>query len=132
MTVSDIKYPQEFQTLLDNIASYNPGYLTETDLLFKAYNFAQNAHNGQFRHSGEPYFVHVYHTALILAELSMDPVTICAGFLHDVVEDTNISSETLAQEFSQVIADLVNGVTKIGGIKLDGVLSLILRLQITV
>ena len=110
-------YPKEFQQLIDNIASYNPGYLSETDLLYKAYNFAQNAHNGQFRRSGEPYFVHVYSTALILADLSMDPVTICAGLLHDVVEDTNISSEVIAQEFSELIADLVQGVTKIGGIK---------------
>ncbi|MCK5684460.1 bifunctional (p)ppGpp synthetase/guanosine-3',5'-bis(diphosphate) 3'-pyrophosphohydrolase, partial [bacterium] len=116
MMVSN-NYPKEFQQLIDNIASYNPGYLSETDLLYKAYNFAQNAHNGQFRRSGEPYFVHVYSTALILADLSMDPVTICAGLLHDVVEDTNISSEVIAQEFSELIADLVQGVTKIGGIK---------------
>lgn len=110
-------YPKEFQQLLDAIASYNPSYLSETDLLYKAYHFAQSAHSGQFRRSGEPYFVHVYNTALILAQLSMDPVTICAGFLHDVVEDTHISSEVLAQEFSPLIAELVKGVTKIGGIK---------------
>ncbi len=117
MTSDFSQYPKEFQALLTQIESYNPGYLAETDLLYKAYNFAQNAHSGQFRRSGEPYFVHVYNTGLILAELNMDPVTIAAGFLHDVVEDTNISSEVLAEEFTTVIADLVAGVTKIGGIK---------------
>ncbi|MDD3806530.1 MAG: bifunctional (p)ppGpp synthetase/guanosine-3',5'-bis(diphosphate) 3'-pyrophosphohydrolase, partial [Candidatus Marinimicrobia bacterium] len=72
-----------------------------------------------FRRSGEPYFEHVYQTALILTDLSMDATTICSGMLHDIVEDTAISEEIVAKEFSPTIAFLVKGVTKIGGIKFN-------------
>lgn len=110
-------YPEKFQQLLNTVSSYNTNVAEDEALLYKAYNFAKNAHKGQFRRTGEEYFEHVFSTALILSELSMDTTTIIAGFLHDVVEDTNISAMTIAEEFTPVIAELVQGVTKIGGIK---------------
>jgi len=89
-------------------------------LIEKAYYFAENAHSGQLRNSGEPYFIHVYETAKILAELGMDAKTIVAGLLHDVLEDTDTSEETLTQEFGKEIVTLVNGVTKLGTMKYTG------------
>lgn len=83
----------------------------------KAYDFAQKAHEGQKRNSGEPYFIHVFATAKILAELGMDTKTIVAGFLHDVLEDTPTPEEVLIAEFGQEIVTLVHGVTKLGKMK---------------
>ncbi len=111
------KFPEDFQILLDTVKSYNSNVEADTALLWKAYNFSKDAHKTQFRKSGEPYFVHLYNTALILAELNMDTPTICAGFLHDVLEDTNISEEIMTNEFTPQIVQFVKGVTKIGGIK---------------
>ena len=93
----------------------------DKDLIQKAYNFAQNAHKGQLRKSGEPYFVHVYNTALNLADLGMSPTVICAGFLHDVLEDTEIKEEDLIKEFGEEITSLVKGVTKLGTVKYKGI-----------
>lgn len=111
------KYPQEFERLLDLIKRYNANYQADIPLLWKAYRFSEEAHKDQYRQSGEPYFEHLYQTALVLAELNMDTPTICAGLLHDTLEDTNISEEALADEFSPLIVQFVKGVTKIGGIK---------------
>lgn len=80
----------------------------------KAYDVAQKAHEGQMRKSGETYISHPVQVAYILAELHMDPVTVATGFLHDVVEDTEYTNEDLAKLFSQEVADLVDGVTKLG------------------
>ncbi len=112
-------YPKRFQVLLEKMTQYHNNVESDAPLLYKAYKFAENAHKTQFRRSGEPYFEHVFETGVILAELSMDTTTVIAGFLHDVVEDTNISSNTIAEEFNPVVAELVLGVTKIGGIKFD-------------
>jgi len=97
--------------------------LDESDkqLIQKAYNFAQNAHKDQLRKSGEPYFVHVYNTALNLADLGMSPIVICAGFLHDVIEDTDTKEEDLEKEFGKELVSLVNGVTKLGTVKYKGI-----------
>lgn len=89
-------------------------------LIEKAYFFAEHAHKGQLRNSGEPYFIHVYETAKILAGLGMDAKTIVAGLLHDVLEDTDTAEETLVKEFGEEIVTLVNGVTKLGTMKYTG------------
>lgn len=83
----------------------------------KACDYAEKAHEGQARQSGEPYFIHPIQVAGILAELRMDPHTVATGFLHDVVEDTDVTLEDLANEFGADVAMLVDGVTKLGKIK---------------
>ncbi|WP_243386209.1 RelA/SpoT family protein [Bacillus kexueae] len=94
-------------------------YLAEQDIQFiqKAYDFAKEAHKDQFRKSGEPYIIHPVQVAGILVDLEMDPATIASGFLHDVVEDTDITCEDLAKAFNEEVAMLVDGVTKLGKIK---------------
>ncbi|NLW15820.1 MAG: bifunctional (p)ppGpp synthetase/guanosine-3',5'-bis(diphosphate) 3'-pyrophosphohydrolase [Erysipelothrix sp.] len=87
------------------------------ELIEKAFYFAKEKHAGQYRKSGEPYLVHVMHVAHILAKLSMSPITIAAGFLHDVIEDCDVSKEELAKEFGEDIAQIVESVTKIGNIE---------------
>lgn len=89
-------------------------------LIERAYAFAEHAHEGQKRNSGEPYFIHVFETAKILAELGMDTKTIVAGLLHDVIEDTPVDEEGLEKEFGKEIVTLVNGVTKLGKMKYTG------------
>jgi GTP pyrophosphokinase len=86
---------------------------TERELLNRAYTFASEAHSGQKRASGAPYFSHAAHTGLELARLGLDGATVAAGLLHDVVEDTPIKAEELAARFSPEVAQLVEGVTKI-------------------
>lgn len=89
-------------------------------LIEKAYGFAMRAHEGQKRMSGEPYFVHVFETAKILARLGMDAKTISAGLMHDVLEDTEITEEEMQKEFGDEIVFLVKGVTKLGTLKYRG------------
>ncbi len=83
-------------------------------LLRKAYEFSNKAHQGQFRESGDPYIQHCLEVAFILAEQHLDTATIAAGMIHDVLEETDITLETIKQEFGEEIARLVDGVTKIG------------------
>ncbi|MFC4558921.1 RelA/SpoT family protein [Virgibacillus kekensis] len=94
-------------------------YLTEEDTGFlrRAYDFAENAHKDQYRKSGESYIVHPVQVAGILVDLEMDPETIAGGFLHDVVEDTDVTLEQLEEYFNHEVAMLVDGVTKLGKIK---------------
>ena len=100
------------KSLISQIQSYNPE--AETELLERCYRFAQEAHKGQKRKSGQPYFTHCVKTAEILAELRLDTHTICAGLMHDVLEDTGITRQELQVRFGANIANLVEGVTKIG------------------
>lgn len=95
---------------------------TDTDitLLKKAYDFAQKAHEGQTRKSGEPYFNHLFATAKNIAELGMGATTVSAGFLHDTIEDTTVTSEEIQKEFGDEILFLVEGVTKLGQIRYQG------------
>lgn len=83
-------------------------------LIARAYEFALNVHDGQYRESGEPYITHPLAVAALLADLRMDPETLAAGLLHDVVEDSRVSLETLEQEFGPTVARMVDGVTKLG------------------
>ena len=100
------------KSLIRQIQAYNPD--AEVELLERCYRFAQEAHEGQKRKSGEPYFTHCVKTAAILVELHLDTHTICAGLMHDVLEDTGITREELQVRFGANIANLVEGVTKIG------------------
>ena len=86
-------------------------------LITKAYEFAEENHRGQYRKSGEPYIVHILYVGFILANLRVSPVTIAAGLLHDVIEDCDVSKDTLTENFSLEIATLVESVTKIGNIE---------------
>ena len=92
----------------------------EQELITKAYAFAEKAHEGQKRLSGDPYFIHPFETAKILAKLGMDTQTVAAGLLHDVLEDTKIKEEGLKKEFGEDIVFLVKGVTKLGTLKYRG------------
>lgn len=101
--------------MIESIKSYNPN--TDEALIRKAFEFAKDAHKGQLRNSGEEYFIHPAHVALILSTLHMDDATIIAGLMHDVLEDTEYTYEQMSEEFSEEIAVLVDGVTKLKKIK---------------
>ncbi|HPN96304.1 MAG TPA: RelA/SpoT family protein [Candidatus Moranbacteria bacterium] len=89
-------------------------------LIKKAYDLAEKAHQGQKRKSGEDYIQHPMHTALNLAKIGMGSKTISAGLLHDVPEDTQITIEEIEKEFGKEISALIDGVTKLGKIRLRG------------
>lgn len=97
-----------------------PPSAEEAALIEKAYTFAQKAHEGQTRFSGEPYFVHPVATAAELAKLGMSAKVVVAGLLHDTLEDANISPEVIEQEFGKEKRFLVEGVTKLGRYKYRG------------
>jgi RelA/SpoT family (p)ppGpp synthetase len=88
--------------------------IADRDIIEKAYLFAREAHKDQRRKSGQPYIVHPFNTALILAEMRLDASTIAAAFLHDVVEDCDVTLGQLEIEFGADVARLVHGVTKMG------------------
>jgi len=106
---------KEIQELIEKIKKYAND--VDVSLVEKAYYFGKKAHDGQFRKSGEPYFIHPVAVANILCDMELDIETIIAGLLHDVVEDTEYTYEDIEREFSKEIADLVDGVTKLGQIK---------------
>lgn len=104
---------------IEDIISRAGRYLPKDDIAYirRAYDFAEEAHQDQYRKSGEEYIIHPIQVAGILVELEMDPETIAGGFLHDVVEDTEITVEAIENEFNHEVAMLVDGVTKLGKIK---------------
>ena len=98
------------QDLIDKLNEYNS---EEVEVIKKAYEYAKKLHDGQYRQSGEPYINHPLNVAYILADMHADRDTICAGLLHDVLEDTEITKEDIAHDFNQNVANLVDGVTKL-------------------
>lgn len=100
-----------FMRLKEQIAKYNPD--SDFQLIEKAYNFSTKAHKGQERVSGDPYIVHPVEVGCLLAELEMDDNSIIAGILHDTIEDTALTYDRINEEFSEEIAELVDGVTKL-------------------
>ena len=110
--------PEDFtdpQILYDKLIAMIKRYHPSGDIsqIEKAYKIAYKAHDGQLRKSGEPYIIHPVCVCIILAELELDKETIVAGMLHDVVEDTVMTSEEIAAEFGDEVALLVDGVTKL-------------------
>ncbi|MFS4460295.1 RelA/SpoT family protein [Bdellovibrio sp. HCB2-146] len=103
------------EDLLNKIRAYYPN--ADLKVIEKAYYFSEKAHEGQIRRSGEPYISHPLSVAGILADLHLDLDTIATGLLHDTVEDTHATLEDIRREFGEVIAHLVDGVTKIGQMK---------------
>ncbi len=105
--------------LLEKVKEYKPD--ADLDLIRLVYDFAEKAHEGQTRKNGEPYIGHPLAAAMILADMRIDPVIICATLLHDVPEDTNISLEEIEKNFGKEIASMVRGITKLGKLKYRGV-----------
>ena len=103
---------QLYQELIEKIKTYHPS--DDFSMIEKAYKLAVDAHKDQKRKSGEPYIIHPLKVAYILAELELDMETIVAGILHDIIEDTEYSYEDISNLFSEEIAALVDGVTKLG------------------
>ena len=100
-----------YDELIATIRKYHPS--DDISQVEKAYLAAKQAHEGQFRKSGEPYIIHPLRVALILAGLELDKETIIAGLLHDVVEDTGVTGEDIKEQFGEEVAALVDGVTKL-------------------
>lgn len=117
-TVEPIEVPEDcsspdqlFHELIERIHRYHPS--DDISMVEKAYKVAGEAHNGQLRKSGEPYIIHPLCVAIILAELQLDKESIVSGILHDVVEDTEITSTDMKNMFGEEVAALVDGVTKL-------------------
>ncbi len=109
---ADFTSPEElYKVLIKIVKGYHPS--ADISMIEKAYHLADQAHQNQFRKSGEPYIIHPLCVAIILAELELDKETIVAGILHDVVEDTIYTTEEIVTEFNDEIALLVDGVTKL-------------------
>ena len=101
--------------LINQIKSYNKFLNSET--LNKAYNFALEAHRNQKREEGVPYIIHPVAVAKILTDLKLDSATITTGLLHDTIEDTKVTFESVKKEFGEEVANLVDGVTKISALE---------------
>jgi len=103
------------QELLTRVSAYQPS--ADLELIKRAYSFAENAHQGQLRKSGDPYLIHPLTVAEIIAELRLDVGCICAGLLHDCVEDTSATVDDISKLFGSDVALLVEGVTKLGKVR---------------
>jgi len=104
----------KLESYISKLEQYNPNYNIQR--IQEAYIFGDEAHSGQMRKSGEKFFIHPVHVSLILAELEMDEDTVIAGLLHDVIEDTEFDFDYVADKFGVGVAELVDGVTKLGKI----------------
>lgn len=105
-------FATELEDILERVRQYNPN--ADVVQIRRAFTGAYEAHDGQRRKSGEPYFIHPASVARIITDLKLDVPSICAGLLHDCVEDTEMSLKDLQTRFSDEIAFLVDGVTKLG------------------
>jgi len=104
----------------DILGKLNSRSETDRDLVSRAYNYAKEAHAGHERYSGEPYMIHLAAVGYQLAAMGMGPKTISAGLLHDTIEDTEVTSEDIMQEFGDEILFLVEGVTKLSSVRYRG------------
>src|SRR5258708_32942563 len=102
------------QDILSKVESYHPA--ADLELIKRTYAFAAKAHDGQLRRSGDPYVVHPLGVAATIADLKLDVPSVCAGLLHDCVEDTSATTDDISKQFGSEIAFLVEGVTKLGKI----------------
>jgi guanosine-3',5'-bis(diphosphate) 3'-pyrophosphohydrolase len=100
------------ESLVDIVQAYHPS--ADGALIKKAYLYSEYAHRTQMRKSGDPYFVHPASVAGIIADLRLDTASVCAGLLHDVLEDSGVSRDSIEHEFGTEIAGIVDGVTKLG------------------
>lgn len=105
---------ERFLLLVEKVKKYDPN--ANIELLKKAYTFSSTAHEGQQRISGEPYIIHPVEVAIILADMELDVTALVAALLHDTIEDTTCTYEVLKAEFGTSVAELVDGVTKLGKI----------------
>jgi len=104
------------QELIDRVRAYDPK--ADSDLIGRAYDYAVDMHGEQMRASGDPYYVHPIQVAEILIDLRLDSASIATALLHDTIEDTDASRESLAETFGEEVAGLVDGVTKLGQVEL--------------
>jgi GTP pyrophosphokinase len=104
----------QVEQLIERVKAYQPS--VDAGLIQHAYDYSFRAHAGQTRKSGEPYIVHPIGVAGIIADLRLDAASVCAGLLHDVVEDTLATTDELSKEFGPEVAELVDGVTKLSKI----------------
>jgi GTP pyrophosphokinase len=102
------------EQLIDRVRTYQPA--VDADLIQRAYDYSFKMHAGQTRKSGQPYVVHPVSVAGIIADLRLDAASVCAGLLHDVVEDTLATADDISKEFGVEVAELVDGVTKLSQI----------------
>jgi guanosine-3',5'-bis(diphosphate) 3'-pyrophosphohydrolase len=100
--------------IIDRVRAYQPA--ADAEMIKRAYEYSSKAHTGQKRKSGDPYFIHPASVAGIITELRLDTASVCAGLLHDVVEDTLATTKDIEREFGNEVASLVDGVTKLGKI----------------
>ena len=110
------KYLRQYE-LVELVKKYDPS--ANAALLNKAYVYSVQAHGKQLRHSGDPYYAHPIEVAGIVASLKLDIATVCTALLHDVLEDTDATVTDLADEFTPEIAELVDGVTKLGQVEMS-------------
>ena len=103
--------------LIALVRAYNPK--TNENQIRLAYEYGQQMHEGQFRHSGEPYFTHPVSVAAILTEQQLDDATIITALLHDTIEDTKASYSSVDEKFGHDVAELVDGVTKLTNLQLN-------------
>ena len=111
MVAKDKVLSEGAKTLIERVSAYLPD--ESIDLVGQAYRYADECHDGQLRKSGEPYIAHPLEAALFLSELRLDPDTIIAALLHDVVEDCGVSLDEITQRFGPEVSKLVDGVTKL-------------------
>ncbi|MFO0417455.1 MAG: HD domain-containing protein, partial [Pseudomonadota bacterium] len=106
-----------FEQIAEALKKYHPN--PDLVALKKAYEFASNAHSGQVRASGEPFFTHVEETSLLVCKLKLDEPSVIASLLHDTIEDCEITRDDIQREFGLGISDIVEGVTKLTRIEFE-------------